>query len=91
MASILELLDGHVTLELLADGMMNEAEHAVQPAQVFLVAGTSAVVLPAANLAPFARKAGAKTIEINTVETAASGLVNCVLLGPAGELLPRLL
>lgn len=77
--------------EPLADGMMNEAEHAAASAQVFLVIGTSAVVLPAANLVPLARKAGAKTIEINTEETAASGLVDCVLPGPAGELLPRLL
>jgi NAD-dependent deacetylase len=77
--------------EPLADDMMNEAEHAARSAQVLLVVGTSAVVLPAANLVPFARKAGAKTIEINTEESAASGLVDCVLPGPAAELLPRLL
>jgi len=77
--------------EPLADGMMKEAEHAVTSAQVFLVIGTSAVVLPAANLVPYARKAGAKVIEINTEETAATGMVDCVLRGPAGDLLPRLL
>jgi NAD-dependent deacetylase len=77
--------------EPLADGMMKEAEHAVTAAQVFLVIGTSAVVLPAASLIPHARKAGAKVIEINTEETAATGLVDCVLRGPSGELLPRLL
>jgi NAD-dependent deacetylase len=49
------------------------------------------VVLPAANLVPYARKAGAKVIEINTEETAASAMVDCALRGPAGDLLPRLL
>jgi len=77
--------------ESLADGMMKEAEHAATSAQVFLVIGTSAVVLPAANLVPCARRAGAKTIEINTGDTAAIGLVDCALRGPAGELLPRVL
>jgi NAD-dependent deacetylase len=77
--------------EPLADGMMKEAEHAATSAQVFLVIGTSALVLPAANLIPHARKAGAKVIEINTEETTASNLVDCALRGPAGELLPQLL
>jgi len=77
--------------EPLADGMMKEAEHAATSAQVFLVIGTSAAVLPAANLIPYARKAGAKVIEINIEDTAASTLVDCALRGPAGELLPRLL
>jgi NAD-dependent deacetylase len=77
--------------EPLAGGMMKEAEHAATSAQVFLVIGTSAVVLPAANLVPYARKAGAKVIEINTEETAASAMVDCALRGPAGDLLPRLL
>ena len=77
--------------EPLPDGMMKEAEHAAASAQVFLVVGTSAVVVPAANLVPYAKKAGAKVIEINTEETAASAMVDCILRGPAGELLPQLL
>jgi NAD-dependent deacetylase len=77
--------------EPLPDGMMKEAEHAAASAQVFLVTGTSAVVVPAANLVPHARKAGARVIEINTEETAASSIADCVLRGPAGELLPQLL
>jgi NAD-dependent SIR2 family protein deacetylase len=48
-------------------------------------------VLPAANLIPYARTGGAKVIEINTEDTAASTVVDCALRGPAGELLPRLL
>jgi NAD-dependent deacetylase len=77
--------------EPLPEGMMKEAEHAATSSQVFLVIGTSAVVVPAANLVPHAKKAGAKVIEINTEETAASAMVDCALRGKAGELLPRLL
>ena len=77
--------------EPLPDGMMKEAEHAAASAQVALVIGTSAVVYPAAGLIPYARQAGAKVIEINTEETAASAQVDCALRGPAGELLPLLL
>src|ERR1039458_1743146 len=77
--------------EPLPDGMMKEAEHAAASAQVAPVIGTSAVVYPAAGLIPYARHAGAKVIEINTEETAASAQVDCALRGPAGELLPLLL
>ena len=52
--------------------------------------GTSAVVYPAASLVPYARQGGAKVIEINTDETQFTKLVDCVLRGPAGELVPRL-
>ena len=76
--------------EPLPDGMMNEALHAAESAQVLLVVGTSAVVYPAAGLIPHARRAGAKVIEINMEETAASDWVDCALRGPAGGILPRL-
>ena len=77
--------------EPLADGMMQEAEHAVGSAEVLLVIGTSAVVYPAASLIPFAKQAGAKVIEINPETTAATKVVDCVLQGPAAEFLPKLL
>jgi NAD-dependent deacetylase len=77
--------------EPLPDGMMKEAEHAASEAQVLLVVGTSAVVHPAASLVPFAKHNGAKVIEINTEPSAVSGIVDCSLQGPAGELLPQLL
>jgi NAD-dependent deacetylase len=76
--------------EPLPDGMMNEAGHAAASAQVLPVIGTSAVVYPAAGLIPYARRAGAKVIEINTEETAASQWVDCALRGPAGGILPKL-
>jgi NAD-dependent deacetylase len=77
--------------EPLPVGMMKEAEHAAGSAEVFLVIGTSAVVHPAAGLIPYARQAGAKVIEINTEETAASHAVDCALRGAAGEILPQLI
>jgi len=77
--------------EPLPDGMMKEAEHAAAAAQVLLVIGTSAVVYPAAGLIPYAKQAGAKVVEINLEETAASAVVDCLLLGKAAEILPQLL
>ena len=77
--------------EPLPDGMMKEAEHAAAAAEVLLVIGTSAVVYPAAGLIPYARQAGAKVIEVNIEETAASSIVDCALRGAAGEILPRLI
>jgi NAD-dependent deacetylase len=77
--------------EALPDGMMKEAEHASASAQVFLVIGTSAVVHPAASLVPFARHSGAKVVEINVEDTAATPTVDCALRGPAAEILPKLL
>jgi len=40
---------------------------------------------------PYARQGGAKVVEINTAETPFSGMVDCALRGPAGDLVPRLL
>jgi NAD-dependent deacetylase len=76
--------------EGLPDGMMKEAEHAAAAAEVFLVIGTSAVVYPAAGLAPYAKQAGAKVIEINTEPTAFSATADCSLQGPAGSILPHI-
>jgi NAD-dependent deacetylase len=77
--------------EPLPFGIMKEAEHAVESAEVLLVIGTSAVVYPAAGLIPYAAQAGAKVIEINPAETAATQMVHCALRGPAAEVMPRLL
>jgi NAD-dependent deacetylase len=70
--------------------MMKEAEHAASAAQVLLVVGTSAVVHPAASLIPYAKQAGAKVVEVNPEPTPMTGIVDCALPGPAGELLPQL-
>lgn len=76
--------------EALPDGIMKEAEHALEAAEVFLVIGTSAVVYPAAGLVPFARQSGATVIEINPETTDFSATVDFSFQQPAGELLPKL-
>ena len=58
---------------------------------VFLVAGTSALVYPAAGLIDIAKGAGAAIIEVNLDETPYSAMVDVSLRGKAGDLLPRLL
>jgi NAD-dependent deacetylase len=76
--------------EPLPPGMMLEAEHAVQSADVLLVVGTSAVVYPAAGLIPLAKSQGCKVIEINPETTPFSEMADRSLRGPAGEILPLL-
>ena len=76
--------------EPLPEGIMSEAEHAVE-ADVLLVIGTSAVVYPAAGLVPYAKKRGARVIEVNLEETPVTALVDCALRGMAAEILPELL
>jgi len=77
--------------EPLPEGMMLEAEHAVDSAQVLLVVGTSAVVYPAAGLIPLAKSRRVKVVEVNPEATAYSEMVDCSLRGAAGEILPRLM
>ncbi|MCC6367724.1 MAG: NAD-dependent deacylase [Bryobacterales bacterium] len=67
------------------------AEKASSQCDLFLVIGTSAVVMPAGGLVYLARQSGARVIEINSEETHLSSLVDCSLRGPAGTILPELL
>lgn len=68
-----------------------QADRAAMHCDVMLVIGTSALVYPAANLAPRAFRAGARVIEVNLEETPASREVHLSLRGKAGEILPELL
>jgi NAD-dependent deacetylase len=77
--------------EPLPNGIMLEAQHAAESAEVLLVVGTSAVVYPAASLIPFAKKSGARIVEVNTDETPATPLADASFRAPAGEVLPQLL
>jgi NAD-dependent deacetylase len=58
---------------------------------LFLIAGTSAVVYPAAHFPQLAVQHGAPLIEVDPEPTALSALATVTLRGPAGDLLPRLL
>jgi len=77
--------------EALPEVVWQEAEDAVCRCQCLLVAGTSAIVHPAAGLIATARAGGARVIEVNLATTEASRLADVCLRGPSGELLPRLL
>lgn len=67
------------------------AEEAAGTAEVFLIVGTSAVVMPAGGLASIARRAGAKVIEVNAEQTWVSETADTSLRGPAGSILPQLI
>ncbi len=64
------------------------ADAALTWCDLLLVVGTSAVVYPAAGLVGRAAAAGAMTVEVNVEATTAA--VQQRLIGPAGEVLPRL-
>jgi NAD-dependent deacetylase len=76
--------------ENLDQALLERAWDAAQRAEVMLVAGTSAVVQPAASLAGAAKDAGAYVIEVNLEPTPNSGRVDASFLGKAGEVLPDL-
>ena len=57
---------------------------------VFLTVGTSSVVHPAAGLVHEAARRGAFTVEINTDQTPASGVVSLAIQGPCEVVLPEL-
>jgi NAD-dependent deacetylase len=76
--------------EALPPKVWQAAEAATRSANLFLLIGTSAVVYPAAGLAPIAKSSGARVVEINIAETGLSG-IDEFLQGPSGELLPQLI
>jgi len=76
--------------ELLPRAAWARAEAAARSCEVFLVAGTSAQVYPAAGLIGLASGAGARIIEVNLEETPYSESVDLSLRGKSGEILPQL-
>jgi NAD-dependent protein deacetylase/lipoamidase len=77
--------------ESLPSEVWKAAEAAARSCELLLVIGTSAVVYPAAGLARLAKSSGARVVEINVAETPLSREIDEFLLGPSGELLPRLI
>jgi NAD-dependent deacetylase len=77
--------------ESLDPGVIETAFGAARECDVFIVAGTSSYVQPAASLSSIAKEAGAYVIEINIDATPATGLVDVSLRGKSGEILPLLL
>ncbi len=77
--------------ESLPPDVWKAAEAAARACELLLVIGTSAVVYPAAGLARLAKSSGARVVEINVAETPLTHEIDEFLLGPSGELLPRLI
>ena len=76
--------------EMLPEDAFGEAEQAAAMADVYLSVGTSAVVYPAAGLPQLARQVGAYVAEINPTPSDIAPLLNEVVQGKAGEVLPLL-
>ena len=76
--------------EMLPQDVWMAAGRAVGTCQCLLVVGTSANVYPAAGLVRLGRDYHAKVIEVNLERTPASDHADETLLGPSGEVLPRL-
>ncbi|MEA2283900.1 MAG: NAD-dependent deacetylase, partial [Solirubrobacteraceae bacterium] len=73
--------------EMLPAGLFEAAAIQAQQCELCLVAGTSAVVYPAASIPEIARAAGAYLVEVNPERTPLSDLCDEVLTGKAGEIL----
>lgn len=76
--------------EMLPEAAIAAAQEAAALADVYLSVGTSAVVYPAAGLPQLARQAGAYVAEVNPVPSDIAGLLQEVVRGRAGEVLPDL-
>jgi NAD-dependent deacetylase len=77
--------------EMLPPGALESASEASRQSDVFLSAGTSSLVYPAAALPLEALENGATLVEVNPGETPLTSHVDHVLRGPAGNVLPRLI
>ena len=77
--------------ELLPREILYKAFRAAENCELFFTIGTSAVVQPAASLPVTAKEYGAFVVEINIEPTVISHRVDETLIGPSGEILPKLL
>jgi len=76
--------------EMLPYGALIKAEEVAASTDVFLTIGTSALVYPAAGIPIAAKENGAYVAEINIKPSAIANIVDEVILGRAGEILPAL-
>jgi len=76
--------------EALDSRVLEEAFESAQRASVCLVAGTSALVQPAASVPLATLEGGGSVVEINPTDTPLTSMADVALRGPSGEILPRL-
>ena len=67
-----------------------QAEHAAQSCDMMLALGTSGVVTPAALLPGYAKRAGAKVIEINATGSYLPQIADFAIVAKTGEALPEI-
>jgi NAD-dependent deacetylase len=77
--------------EALDPDILSEAFRVAREADVCIVAGTSALVHPAASVPLATLDAGGSMVEVNPTETPLTGLAGASLRGPSGDILPKLL
>ena len=76
--------------EMLSQDTIHTAFNAAESSDLFFSVGTSAVVQPAASLPLMAQRAGAFVVEVNKEPTIISNQLDESLIGPSGEILPKL-
>ncbi|WP_290596576.1 MULTISPECIES: NAD-dependent protein deacetylase [unclassified Archaeoglobus] len=77
--------------EMLPPDILERAFREVEVADLIIVAGTSAVVQPAASLPLIVKRHGGIVIEINPAETPLSSIADYSLRGKAGEVMEEIL
>ncbi len=76
--------------ESLDAGVIGSAQEAAIQADVCLVAGTSALVYPAAGLPDLTLRSGGAVVEVNLEPTPLTGSATVSIRGQAGEILPEI-
>ncbi len=77
--------------EALDPEILSEAFRVAREADLCLVAGTSALVHPAASVPMATVEAGGSMVEVNPTDTPLTHMARVSLRGPSGEILPQLL
>ncbi len=77
--------------ETLPEAVLRQAQTALEACDLFLAAGTSGLVWPAAAFVQIAAQAGAHTVLVNLEAGDSADQFNEVMLGRAEEVLPKLL
>jgi NAD-dependent deacetylase len=76
--------------EQLDENELSRSRELLDDCRTLLIVGSSLVVYPAASLPLYAKKQGAKIIEINTEPSALAGICDFKIMGPAAQVLPEI-
>jgi len=77
--------------EMLSENLLAKSYELLGECQLLFVIGTSGYVYPAASFPLLAKENDAYLVEINIERTNISNIMDEVLLGPAGEILPEII